>query len=101
MATLTTRHFDTLEYVKQAKKLGTTEELAEFQAKQIEQAIEVAISQIESKELATKQDISLVKQDISLAKLELEKKIETSKNQIILWVAGLVMANGLIQHFFK
>lgn len=89
MATLTSKHFDTLAYVKQAKKLGTSEELAEFQAKQIEQAIDVAISQIESKDLATKKDIK-----------ELELKIESTKNQIILWVGGLVMASGLLQHFF-
>ena len=89
-ATLASKHFDTLAYVKQARKLGTSEELAEFQAKQIEQAIDVAISQIESKDLATKKDIK-----------ELELKIESTKNQIILWVGGLVMASGLIQHFFK
>jgi hypothetical protein len=89
MTTLTSKHFDTLAYVKQARKLGTSEELAEFQAKQIEQAIDVAISQIESKDLATKKDIK-----------ELELKIESTKNQIILWVGGLVMASGLLQHFF-
>jgi hypothetical protein len=90
MTTFTARHFDTLEYVKQAKKLGTSEELAEFQAKQIEQAIVVAVSQIESKELATKNDIK-----------ELELQISQTSNKIILWVCGLFVASGLLQHFFK
>jgi len=59
MTALNAKHFDALAYVKQAKLLGTDENLAEFQARQIEQAIEVATSTIESKDLATKQDIEL------------------------------------------
>lgn len=94
MTTLTSKHFDTLGYVQQAKKLGASEELAELQARQIEQAIDIAVNQakeeIEAKELATKKDIK-----------DLELKIAETKNQIILWVGGLVMASGLIQHFFK
>lgn len=39
--------------------MGADENLAEFQARQIEQAIEVATSTIESKDLTTKQDIEL------------------------------------------
>ncbi len=64
MSIIAVKHFDTLAYVKQARKLGASEELAEFQAKQIEHAIEVAISQIENKELATKIDISELKLDL-------------------------------------
>jgi tellurite resistance protein len=59
MTSFSIKHFDALAYVKQAKLLGTDENLAEFQARQIEQAIEVAISSIENKDLATKQDIEL------------------------------------------
>ena len=66
------KHFDTLEYVKQARKLGTSQELAEFQAKQIEQAIDVAIQSFEEKELVTKKDLEITK-------LELQKEIVTAK----------------------
>ena len=94
MTTITTKHFDSLNYVKQAKKLGTSEELAELQARQIEQAIDIAVATIKDEmelhNLATKKDIS-----------NLELKIEQSKNQIIIWVGGLLFASGLIQHFFK
>lgn len=87
MSALTIKHFDALSYVKKAKELGTSEELAEFQARQIEDAIEVAIlnikEEIANKDLATKRDL------------------ESAKNQIILWVAGLFLASGLLQHFFK
>ena len=30
-----------------------------------------------------------------------KKDFETTKNQIIIWVGGLLFASGLIQHFFK
>ena len=62
MTTITTKHFDSLNYVKQAKKLGTSEELAELQARQIEQAIDIAVATIKDEmklhDLATKKDIS-------------------------------------------
>ena len=87
MATLTTRHFDALEFVKKSKELGVPEPVAEYQARQIEQAIDIAISTI--------------KEEITLKDLATKRDLESTKNQIILWVGGLVMASGLIQHFFK
>jgi|LauGreDrversion4_2_1035121.scaffolds.fasta_scaffold229105_2 hypothetical protein len=87
MTTITTKHFDSLNYVKQAKKLGTSEELAELQARQIEQAIDIAVATI--------------KDEIALKDLATKKDLETTKNQIIIWVGGLLFASGLIQHFFK
>ncbi len=87
MATLTIKHFDALAYVKKAKELGTSEELAEFQARQIEDAIEVAILNI--------------KEEIAIKDLATKRDLESTKNQIILWVAGLFLASGLLQHFIK
>ncbi|MDQ5921876.1 MAG: hypothetical protein QG673_1935 [Pseudomonadota bacterium] len=79
-------HFDSLEFVKKSKELGANEELAEYKARKIEQAIEIAVSSaredIQAKDMATKKDL------------------EIAKNQIILWVTGLFVASGLIQHFF-
>lgn len=87
MAGTTIKHFDILDFVKKSKEYGASEQMAEFQARQIEQAIEIAVTQakedIEKRELATKRDLA------------------ETKNQIILWVAGLFVASGLIQHFFK
>jgi hypothetical protein len=101
MATMTANHFDALDYVKKSKELGVPEQVAEYQARQIEQSIDIAVGtirlELERKDLATKKDIK-----------ELELKIETvrteisqASNKIILWVAGLFVASGLIQHFFK
>lgn len=87
MTTLTSKHFDTLGYVQKAKKLGASEELAELQARQIEQAIDIAVSTI--------------KDEITLKDLATKRDLESTKNQIIIWVGGLIMASGLIQHFFK
>lgn len=75
------KHFDALGYVKEAKKLGASEELAELQARQIEQAIEIAVA--------------TVKDEITLKDLATKKDIEVSKNQIILWVVGIMAANSI------
>ncbi|MBX9867816.1 MAG: hypothetical protein K2Y14_12965 [Burkholderiales bacterium] len=56
---ITIKHFDILEFVNKAKAAGVDPEFAEYQARQMEQVIEVAIATIESKDLATKQDIEL------------------------------------------
>lgn len=81
MATVTAKHFDALTYVKKAKELGTSEDLAEFQARQIEEAIEVAISAIENRELATKTDINSMQKD-------LQKELVSAELRLIKWILG-------------
>ncbi len=83
MSATTINHFDVLEYVKKAKELGTTEALAEFQARQIEHAIDLAVVSIESREITTKQDLSELK-------LELIKWILGTGAATILALAGLL-----------
>lgn len=75
------KHFDVHGYVKKAKELGTSEELAEFQARQIEQAIDMAISNVEKDSLATKAD---------LKETEL-----TLRNELVKWVLGTGIATIL------
>ena len=85
------RHFDALDYVDRSRALGVDENVAKYQARQMEQLLDMATENartaIEAKELATKKDLMEVKFDI------------------IIWVAGLVaglfVASGLIEHFFK
>lgn len=90
MNTITVKHFDALEYVKKSRELGVDEKVAEFQARQIEQAIEVAISQIENKELATKSDIGALQKDLVTAELRLVKWILGTGVATILAIAGLL-----------
>ena len=119
MTAFVMKHFDSLEFVKKSKELGANEELAEYQARQIEQAIDIAIStarvEIDTRELATKKDIKELELKIKEIDSKLELKIEQvraevyqgraemhkSKYEIIIWVAGLLLASGVIQHFFK
>lgn len=88
------KHFDALDYVDRARALGVHEDVAKYQARQFEQAIDIAVKtarvEIENKELATKKDIEQVKAEIHKSKFEM-----------VVWVAGLLIASGLIQHFFK
>ncbi|MCE2706682.1 MAG: hypothetical protein LW807_06360 [Proteobacteria bacterium] len=107
MAT-TVNHFDALGYVKKSKELGVSEQVAEYQARQIEKSIEIAVStvraEIENKELATKKDIGEVRKEIEIVRKEIEivrKEIAQASNKTIVWIGGLFMASGLIQHFFK
>jgi hypothetical protein len=95
MTVLASHHFDVLSYVKRSKELGVPEPVAEYQARQIEQSIDIAVNtarqDIENKELANKKDIK-----------ELELKIEQTRTEIakasirtIIWVAVILGAYGV------
>lgn len=98
MSSLAVKYFDTLAFVKECKKLGSSEKLAEYQVREYEKALEVAVNnmkdEIKFENLATKKDLEVLKSD-------LQKEIIHSRNQMILWVAGFFVATGLINHFFK
>ena len=105
MSTLVVRHFDLLDFVKRSKELGMSELLAEYQGRKIEEAMEEAIAVskevVESKELATKQDLKAVESKLELKIKEVELKIEQARNQTIIWIGGFIIASCLISHFFK
>ncbi|MDQ5921088.1 MAG: hypothetical protein QG673_1144 [Pseudomonadota bacterium] len=141
MSTLAMNHFNVLDYVEEAERLGVPNEVAKFQARQMGQLEHVYASNIDvirkeikeeirderkeikeellSKDFSTKQDvreselrlqkeIEVVRKDIEVVRkdigIELEgvrKEIAQSMNKVVLWVAGLLVATGLIQHFFK
>ena len=84
MTALTAKHFDTLGYVQRSKELGVTEPVAEYQARQIEQSIEIAVStmrtEIEEKECTTQNDISSISRNVHLLEgkiYETEQRLET------------------------
>jgi hypothetical protein len=112
MSAYAVKHFDLLSFVKRSKELGASEPLAEYQGRQIEEAMEMAIAAsheaIETRGLATKEDIQTLKADIKAveAKIQavesrLELKIEQAKNHLIFWLVGLLLASGVITHFLK
>ena len=88
----------------------------------LEQTRQEAKQAFDNKELATKGDVAVIKADIEKVKadiekvkidiekvkveieklrLEMRKEIAESSTKIIMWVAGLLVASGMIQHFFK
>lgn len=83
MATFSLKYFDTLEFVKRSKELGASEQLAEYQVRQMEQAIEIAVKDVKdefkSKDLATKGDLREVE-------LKLQKEMANAKIQTLLWI---------------
>ncbi|MFN7095733.1 MAG: hypothetical protein ACK4M7_10250 [Burkholderiales bacterium] len=107
MATLTAKHFDALDYVKKSKELGVPEQVAEFQARQIEQLAEMIEEQnskfivLETKEPATKKDLEITK-------LELQREIEIVRNDIkkseimllIIFGAGFLTMLGVLAKGF-
>ena len=92
------QHFDALSYVDQSKSLGVNEEVAKHQARQMEELLKIAANNYhaenQAKELATKKDLIE-------AKSELRLEIQKSKLEMVMWMAGMFIASGVIQHFFK
>ncbi|MDQ5921089.1 MAG: hypothetical protein QG673_1145 [Pseudomonadota bacterium] len=123
MSTLAMNHFNVLDYIEEAEKLGVPNEVAKFQARQMEQLEYVYASNIDVIRKEIKEEIRderkeikgellskgfSTKQDVRESELRLQKEIEVvrkeiaqSTNKIVFWVAGLLVATGLIQHFFK
>jgi hypothetical protein len=87
MATITARYFDALTFVRKSRELGVPEQLAEYQARQFEQVINIVSNEIKAEikqelhadELLTKGDL---KQQLEITKLELQKEIEIVRREI-------------------
>lgn len=73
------KYFDTLDFVKKSHALGASEDLSEFQVRQIEQAIESAIKDV--KEEVKLKDIAS-KSDVTETELRLQKEIEIVRKEI-------------------
>ncbi|MEO5357831.1 MAG: DUF1640 domain-containing protein [Nitrospirae bacterium YQR-1] len=82
--------FDTHAYVKKLKAVGFTEEQAEVQTE--------VLSELLEKNLATKLDLkeleSKLARDLKELESRLEVKIESSKSDIIKWVAAMLVAQA-------
>lgn len=90
--TMTIKYFDTLEYAQKARKIKDPNELAEYQAHQMETALETVVQQIReeskhnfeefekkhesnSKDVATKSDITELRSELKKDIGELELKL--------------------------
>jgi hypothetical protein len=87
MSKVTMKYFDVFNFVKKAKEFGVNEQFAEYEARQIEQAINTIANEVKmeikkelhSDELVTKNDL---KQQLEIVKLELQKEIEIVRKEI-------------------
>ena len=79
------QHFDALGYVDRSKSLGLDENLAKYQARQMEEILKIAANnnraETEAKELASKKDLMEVK---GVLRLEIQK----AKFEIIITNSG-------------
>jgi|SRR6185437_3154489 len=97
--------FDIVEFIQRLKKANFTQEQAELLAQETDRVIEAAISNSKELKAEIKQEIHAddlaTKKDLDIVKLELQKEIANSRTQIIIWIGGIIIASGLLQHFFK
>ena len=74
------KHFDSLDFVKKSKALGVKDELAEYQARQFENVIDIASAV--THELATKTDIARLEIAMKSDSKQLEVVESTLKSEI-------------------
>ena len=92
MSAATFNRFDPIEYAKQLRSVGVSQEQADIQAQTIERVIVDVLQQskqeskelFNSKELATKGDILRLEKEIEIVR----KEIAEVKNSLIKWVLG-------------
>ncbi|MCC2624560.1 MAG: hypothetical protein K0R14_433 [Burkholderiales bacterium] len=93
-------HFDTLDYVEKAEKLGVSKELAKFQAREMESLYNITIDEVKkeikeefaNKDLATKGDIR---------ESELRIKVELIKWILGTGVTSVIILSGAIFTMLK
>lgn len=81
--------FDTHQFIRTIQESGVPEKQAEAIAKAFQEAQANA-------DLATKGDVQAVRDDLRELELRLKLIIETSKVDMIKWVAGLMLAQAAV-----
>lgn len=84
------RHFDALDYVDHSRALGVDEKVAKYQARQIEQVIEIATdnainaakTEVESQELVTKSDLNKLELRLDSKLQTLDSKLQTLDSKL-------------------
>lgn len=95
------KYLDVLEYVKGSRETKNSDELAEYQGRKIEAAIETAVQHIHSdhNELATRGDLLGLKRDLSDVDNSLKADILATENRLqanILATENRLQANILV-----
>src|SRR3990167_10102235 len=95
------KHFDALDFVKKSKALGVKDELAEYQARQLENVIDIASfaarEEFNVHELATKTDLKQLEVEMSKLEVKIEQyRYDTLKFVIWTGVGVVVFLGGLL-----
>lgn len=97
--------FDIVDYIRKLRSVGVSQEIAEVQAQELEHVLEVAIhtskEEMKVKDLVTKQDLENTKLELEKKMVQVKAEIHKAKYDVIVWIGGMLIASGLIQHFFK
>lgn len=107
----TVKHFDVLDYVNQAKRLGVSQELAELQARQFEHITDVIQEQntkldiLDKLKPATKGDVReselRLQKEILLLKNDLQKEMKSLEIKLMsLYGGGFLIVLGLLAKGF-
>jgi hypothetical protein len=92
---MTTITFDTHQFIRTLQDAG----FEQPQAEAVASAFKAASSQAE---IATQQDIEIVRRDIRESELRLEAKISDIKYDLIKWIAGMLLAQvGIVAALVK
>jgi hypothetical protein len=93
MSTLAMKHFDLLSFVKRSKELGVPEPLAEYQGRQLEEVIEVAVASskemVDAQKLATQQDLQKEQSTLALSIKQIELAIREVEARLELKIKDL------------
>jgi hypothetical protein len=93
MSALLMKHFDLLSFVKRSKELGVSELLAEYQGRQLEEVIEVAVASskemVDAQKLATQQDLQKEQSTLALSIKQIELAIREVEARLELKIKDL------------
>lgn len=85
---MTTITFDRLTYLETLKAAGIPEAQARAHAVALDEALRDSV--------ATKGDITLLRSDIELLRLDVDRRLEASKVDLVKWVVGVAFAQGAL-----
>jgi uncharacterized membrane protein len=85
MTTLATHRFDPIDYARQLRSVGVTQEQADIQAQTIERVIA---------DVTSNQDLSS-KQDIKNLTIEINNNLATMELRLVKWIIGVGAASVL------
>lgn len=88
MSTISLSHFDALGYVEKSTKLGVNEDVARFQARELESVFDMAVAKA-NQHLDKELNTVATKLDIQELKSELRSEMKALRFELLRWVVGV------------